>query len=843
MMYRSTKKPVASENRRPRRRPSGWQNGGSSFSSVDPLSAAGLAWLRPISAAIWIWAVMLISLRGLPPFIEPASGNCLQTAENLLPQGDFEGGIESWTSLWSRQPGAAKAAVDTERRYSGQQAVRIEHSAEQDWSFQLGSPLKVLPGEIYELSAALWVQGEGTASICVVLRDVRGEVLSWSYGETQSGQTDGWKLLTSRLLIPPGVSTMTPRIIGRGKATVWADAVSLRQIGRKEVPPKESLPPVVRVAGKLVEVEWDPREMVFRLTDRRTRHTWETRPLGSQIAVLGFRNEGQRIEAQLLHWSTQMELSLRIIPEAEEAEALFELEGQGPMPNPIELPGPLVTVPGQYLILPVNEGISYPVDDSSLPPMDYHLYGGHGLCMAWWGITDLKNGLMAIVETPDDAHVRIPRIEKHLTLVPRWIPQKGRFGYPRRIRFVLFDQGGYVAMCKRYRRYAEEIGLVKTLAQKRAANPNVDLLIGAVNVWCWDQDPVALCREMQELGIKRILWSNRARPEQIEALNRMGVLTSRYDIYQDVMDPAIFPKLRGVHPDWPTEAWPHDIIVDATGRWVPGWRVRGRDDQWYPCGVLCDSRALDYARKRILPELATHPYRCRFIDTTTASPWRECYHPDHPMTRTECKKWRMELLRFVSEECGLVTGSETGHDAAVPYVHYFEGMMSLGPYRVPDAGRNMLQIWEEVPERVAKFQTGHFYRLPLWELVFHDCVVAQWYWGDYNNKLPALWDRRDLWNALYGTPPMFMFNKQFWQANRDRFVRSYRTATPIARATGYVEMVSHRWLTEDHSVQQTEFANGVRVTVNFGEKAYLMEDGYRLEPLSCRFEGLPADAW
>ena len=88
----------------------------------------------------------------------------------------------------------------------------------------------------------------------------------------------------------------------------------------------------------------------------------------------------------------------------------------------------------------------------------------------------------------------------------------------------------------------------------------------------------------------------------------------------------------------------------------------------------------------------------------------------------------------MSGDCKLVTGSETGHDAAVPVVHYFEGMMSLGPYRVPDAGRDMQQILDDVPEKVAKFQTGRVYRLPLWELVYHECVVAHWYWGDYNNK-------------------------------------------------------------------------------------------------------------
>jgi len=204
------------------------------------------------------------------------------------------------------------------------------------------------------------------------------------------------------------------------------------------------------------------------------------------------------------------------------------------------------------------------------------------------------------------------------------------------------------------------------------------------------------------------------------------------------------------------------------------------------------------------------------------------------MTRSESRKWKMELLRFMSEEAKLVTGSETGHEASVPYLHYYEGMLSLGPFRVPDAGRRMAKIWHEVPERVAKFQVGHEYRLPLWELVYHDCVVAQWYWGDYNNKLPALWDKRDLFNALYGTPPMFMFNRDLWNRSKERFARSYRTTCPIARATGYAEMTDHRILTPDRSVQQSAFANGTTVTVNFGDEPYRMPDGTIVKPMGHR---------
>ena len=225
-----------------------------------------------------------------------------------------------------------------------------------------------------------------------------------------------------------------------------------------------------------------------------------------------------------------------------------------------------------------------------------------------------------------------------------------------------------------------------------------------------------------------------------------------------------------------------------------------------------------------------------FIDTTTAAPWQECWDTNHPLTRTESKFWKMKLLDYVSRASKLVTGCETGHDAAVPFLHYFEGMMSLGPYRVPDAGRDMARIWTNAPESVVKFQLGHQYRLPLWELVYHDCVVAQWYWGDYNNKLPMLWDKRDLFNALYGVPPMFMFNHALWSENKSRFVQSYRNTCPLVRRVGYSEMTNHRFLTADRSVQQTAFANGVKVTVNFGPAAFQLLDGTRLEPLAFRVE-------
>jgi hypothetical protein len=99
-----------------------------------------------------------------------------------------------------------------------------------------------------------------------------------------------------------------------------------------------------------------------------------------------------------------------------------------------------------------------------------------------------------------------------------------------------------------------------------------------------------------------------------------------------------------------------------------------------------------------------------------------------------------------------------------------------------------------------------------------------------------LWTKRDLFNTLYGTPPMFMFSREFWEQNKDRFARSYKNICTVARAVGYAEMTDHRFLTPDRSVQRTSFANGVRVTVNFGSEPARADGGAELGPLQVRVE-------
>lgn len=756
-----------------------------------------------------------------------------QAENELIKNGGIENGEEGWIPLWTRENATGKAVIDKKAKHNGAQSIRIEHTGSKDWSLGQQEQINVQPGDIYELSAWVQLQGNGNTTLGVISRDKNGKVHDWCYGGKSVRQTKGWQQLHTRFIIPKGVATIQARLIGEGPATVRLDDVTLTKQDNMNPLLSKKLPDALSISNDSIDITFHTGNAVFDIKDRRNKKIWSQQTEGSQLIVLDAAVGQNKLDIKLIDQVSMLKMSATVNLNGNLPEFSITLKADGGMESNIFWPATFASAKGQLLILPVNEGISYPVDDKSIPPMHYHLYGGHGLCMPWYGSTDGQTGWMAIVETADDAAVRITRQDELLCLIPEWQPQKGQFGADRVIRYVILDRGGYVAMAKRYRKYAKEKGLLKNLTEKRKTIPAVDKLVGAVNVWCWDKDAPSICREMQALGIERILWSNKLPPDELKSLNAMNVLTSRYDIFQDTMNPENFSKLRYRHPDWTSDAWAKDdLMIGKDGEWVRGWEIETKDGKgMIPCGTLCDRQAVPYAKKRIPPELKTHPYRCRFIDTTTASPWRECYHPKHPMTRTESKKYKMDLLRYISEGCGLVCGSETGHDAAVPFVHYFEGMLSLGPYRVPDSGRKMMEIWDNIPEKVAKFQTGHIYRIPLWELVYHDCVIAQWYWGDYNNKLPKLWDRRDLWNTLYGTPPMFMFNKESWEKNKNRFIKSYKTIAPVARATGYSEMLSHEWLTSDHAVQQTRFADGTVVTANFGATSFTLPDGTVVPPL------------
>ncbi|HRR35021.1 MAG TPA: glycoside hydrolase [Kiritimatiellia bacterium] len=753
-------------------------------------------------------------------------------------------GQASWTYekpfVWARD----ENAITLEKR---EDRLIVRHTGRQDWCLSGFQRIPVKPGDIIELNcrvkAVSSTPGVGV-STGVILRDGEGREVSWVYGGTQVMTPCDWTELTSRFIPPANVVSIEPRITGFQSVTAEVQRYVATRVGSLGERIKSGANGTTQLENGRLRFNVDGAAARLSVTDLRTGRVWSQAGGTANWMVLDTKvsDDKRSLALTLLDPETVREFKAVFTLEEQGAELSVAVTMDGAMQRPLNFPLPFATRKGDRLIVPMNEGVGYPVHEEHQGLHRMIAYGGHGICMGFFGVADDATGAgwMCILKTPDDAAMDARKGADGMWVAgPSWDAQRGQFGYTRKARYVFFEAGGHVAMCKRYRAHARQAGLLVPFSEKVKRIPNIDRLIGAANIWRMGKgagDPVALVKEMQALGMRRLLWSASGSPEQIKALRELpDVLVGRYDIYQDIMDPAHHERVGYKHGDWVTEAFPHDInwAGPSAAQWRRGWRVKAKDGEMIPCAVICDSKALPYARARIAKDLQAKPFTARFIDTTVAAPWFECYHPDHPMTRTQSRQHKMALLKLIGE-FGLVCGSETGHEASVPFCDYFEGMLSIGPYRVPDSGRNMLQVWDEVPENLAKYQVGEAYRLPLWELVYHDCAVAQWYWGDYNNKLPKVWRKRDLFNALYGTPPMYLFDGAQWEAKKAQFAASYQVATPVARATGYHEMTDHQILTPDRTVQRTVFANGVTVTVNFGQRPYRLPDGSEIPALDVR---------
>lgn len=740
---------------------------------------------------------------------------------------------------------------------------RAAHEGSSDWALTAkGAKLKVAFGDVLRLACDCRLirrcspDGFGMS---VVLEDAKGKVLAWCYADTRlkaGGTTVG------EFAVPKGCARAYARIVGSGDAEFEVGPLALERKGTLSI--VSDLPERWTLNSSALEVSVRSADAGFEVVDRRTGRTWTTDGGARAFPRFFVRKAdcaGDRMVLELTELATLAERTATVALDGPvPSEFTVTLSGEGALKGELAFPEPFAARSGDSMILPLSEGFRLPMCARTMPVRNPAMWSS-GMSMAFFGVEEDASGAgwMAIAETRDDAKVNVVNVDsKPVALGPAWVAQRGVFGCPRTVRYVFLDRGGYVAMAKRYRRFAAERGLVKTFREKAKERPKTDVLLGAANVWCWGfRDPSAFVAEMQAAGIERVLWSAGGSPETVKKLAAMpNVLVSRYDCYRDIYTPELMRQLGWKPlPDGGeicrnTSAWPHDVIWNSpdSNDVRRAWGVTCRDGVKRHCAAQCTACQPARARKGIARELAHSPYNTRFIDVTTAVGAEECANPAHPMTRSRSREAACELLGLLGKEFGLVSGSEQGIDWAVPVCDYFEGMLSPGCARMPHGrkGANRGDIFREGLDptnvtpaeisRVVDYGLGEKYRIPLFELVYHDCCCAHWYWYDYSNRPIRFWPKRDLFNVLYGTSPMYIFDKRLWEERKDMFVRSYRTTGPVARRTGYSEMTDHRALTADRSVQRSTFADGTVVTVNFGDRPYDLGGGVTLQPLSHRVE-------
>ncbi|MBI5835441.1 MAG: hypothetical protein HZB16_24325 [Armatimonadetes bacterium] len=492
----------------------------------------------------------------------------------------------------------------------------------------------------------------------------------------------------------------------------------------------------------------------------------------------------------------------------------LHLEWTAPAETPmadVAWPPPLRTdlADGRISFTPYCDGLLVPWDD---PGFKWRSTGP-AFDLPYIGLTagPLGDGYALMACTPHDTALRLTPVGDKQVPQAVWLSQMGRVGSTRRMRYEFVPRGGYVALAKRFRQIGVKQGFVDTLTAKTRRTPATTRLGGAPNVWGGD---AAWGRAAWAAGFEWCLFNYTGSPEQMNRFNTLGWLTSRYDNYADMFTEADRDKWDNVR------GGQDEVLIAPDGKQVLAWLTWDKKTQYLKRSSAAMLRA---AQRSVPPDLRAHPYNARFLDVTTADALFEDWRDGARQTRVDDVARRLELFRYVNS-LGLVTGGEHGRFWAVPTMAYVEGMMSTnnfswpaGHLLKPEGGRAGIS---DDYRRLGLGDRGE--RVPLWELVFHDCSVSYWYWGDSTDYLwnedPTITDRKDALNVLYGTPPMYWAARSGFDGSkpeqRRRLLQSRDRTCLWHRVVYDRELVDHAALSTDRLVQRSTFAGGYEAIVN-----------------------------
>ncbi|QHI68715.1 glycoside hydrolase [Tichowtungia aerotolerans] len=446
------------------------------------------------------------------------------------------------------------------------------------------------------------------------------------------------------------------------------------------------------------------------------------------------------------------------------------------------------------------------------------------LDMPWLGVVDLANGdgLMILFETPHCSAMHLKKTPDGIWPQPLWQGSMGTMAFRRRISYHFSDGGGYVALAGMYRDHQKEQGRLKTLAQKAAGRPDVMRLAGSPPIW-GDGDVFEFLHDARNLGVTRATFCNAERGGRgradLEKLNEMGYLTLRYDSYSDILEGETWFQRDNIQKT--------ARVVRPGGGLVKGWRTL-EGLQYYSRSSAYALNAAQTYSKALIEDVG---FNAHFIDVMCAMDVAEDYHPEHTFDRFQDMRNKLEVLKYYTGK-GLVLGTEHGNDWAVDEVDYTEGSLSGALWWTAGDNKNgwnpghlrSPKSLDDFSPLYLKYGVSPKNRIPLWQLVYHDCSDSTWYWGDspgwFYELAPEISAQKDLTAMLYGASSLFWrddFRGYGWPKNQKRFMESYYLTAKFHEAVFGHQMVSHEFVTADRLVQKTKFDNGAEVWVNYGE--------------------------
>ena len=479
------------------------------------------------------------------------------------------------------------------------------------------------------------------------------------------------------------------------------------------------------------------------------------------------------------------------------------------------------------------DGHLYPCDLKTWPQYNLDSIRVLNLTMPWVAVVDLSSGMgySVIVDTPYDAQLKLASVAGLRYPQVAWNGELNHFGYVRSLTYTFTAHGGYVALAKAYRQQARVAGLLMTLDDKARTRPAITNLFGAPVLWDFNDSLPDLT--LRARGLTRAIhhverWdAGSASRQKLDLANRLGFVTEEYDYYLA----GILDGRAQYYQNYHINA--SECVKDASGQIVCG------EHNW---GMRCSGSYVPTAERIIPDRLKAFPQTARYFDQITQNfnghdngphgggSTEECFDPAHPKTRTAWVNDVDNFYRYAAQTLGLITGAELGKFHQVPDTELFYGMESwYWPWPdvvFPDDRGADTNAWNTYEH----WAMNPAVRVPLWQLVFHDCTIGTLYPWDGNDVCFKIGetnqDLKDCLNLLYGTPATFMVKGQggsqyFHQPQR--WLQSYRNTCKLLETLADKEMVAHSFLSLDRLVQETDWSDGTHTIVNFGTNDFTIE--------------------
>ncbi len=317
------------------------------------------------------------------------------------------------------------------------------------------------------------------------------------------------------------------------------------------------------------------------------------------------------------------------------------------------------------------------------------------------------------------------------------------------------------------------------------------------------------------------------RPQMVEAAKRAGFLIGPYDSYNSIHRP-------GAAETWETAQFDQKLyetgaIVKADGSKRAGFKKTGY--------VLNPIAARPYVEQRVNRLMNEFRANSWFMDCDGFGDYYDDYSEAHPMTQEIDMQTRNARMAWIRDRFGAVVGSEGCSAGVAATIFFAHGVMTpvigwgdpdltdkkskyyLGKYYPPDQPE---VFFKPVPVK-EEYRYIYFeprFRLPLFETAFHDSVVATHHWSEGSWKTQGQTGTVELLELLYNIPPLYHLNLAEFQKRKGQMKQHYDFFSPLHRMTATMPMTDFKWLTEDHTVQQTEFADSIEMTANFGVTDY-----------------------